>query len=209
MCFLSLLVVLSIALVAAPAPPTVATADPHRYLEDIKTLTTPAMEGRGDGTKGLTRAAHLIEQRFKTLGLEPAGTHSYLQPFTVITGAQLKGNNHFVIQAGEQKKRVEAQAGFCSFQFFFFRNCQGPLVFAGYGVSADEFQYDDYAGIDVKDKIVVVLRYEPVSFAAKTGNHGHDAAFAADHQGDQRPKSRCQGARAGQRQSWATAKKIC
>ena len=44
------------------------------------------------------------------------------------------------------------------------------MVFAGYGVTADEYQYDDYASIDVKDKIVVVLRYEPTSFAAKSGN---------------------------------------
>ena len=47
-----------------------------------------------------------------------------------------------------------------------------PLVFAGYGATADEFHYDDYAGLDVKDKIVVVLRYEPSGFAEKSGNHG-------------------------------------
>ena len=168
----SLLAVLSITLLAAPAPPAVPTADPHRYLADIKTLTTPEMEGRGDGTKGLTRAANLIEKRFKSLGLEPAGTHSYLQPFTVITGAQLKGNNHFVVQAGEQKKELKIKEDFVPFSFSSAGAAQGPLIFAGYGVTADEFQYDDYAGLDVKDKIVVALRYEPASFAAKTGNHG-------------------------------------
>ena len=47
-----------------------------------------------------------------------------------------------------------------------------PVVFAGYGASAEEFGYDDYAGVDVKDKIVVVLRYEPASFADKAGNTG-------------------------------------
>ena len=82
---------LAFAFLATAAPPTIPTADPRRYLDDIKALTTPAMEGRGAGTKGLTRAEHLIEKRYKSLGLEPAGTHSYLQPFTVITGAQLKG----------------------------------------------------------------------------------------------------------------------
>ena len=168
----SVLAALSITLLAAPTPLAVPTADPHRYLEDIKTLTTPAMEGRGDGTKGLTRAANLIENRFKSLGLEPAGTHSYLQPFTVVTGAQLKGKNHFVVQAGEQKKELKPKQDFVPFSFSSSGAAQGPLVFAGYGVSADEFQYDDYAGIDVKDKIVLVLRYEPASFAAKTGNHG-------------------------------------
>jgi Zn-dependent M28 family amino/carboxypeptidase len=49
---------------------------------------------------------------------------------------------------------------------------EGPLVFAGYGVTADEYHYDDYAGIDVKDKIVLVFRYEPSGFADKSGNHG-------------------------------------
>jgi len=45
-------------------------------------------------------------------------------------------------------------------------------VFVGYGATADEFQYDDYSGVDVKDKIVIALRYEPPSFAQKEGNHG-------------------------------------
>jgi hypothetical protein len=45
-------------------------------------------------------------------------------------------------------------------------------VFAGYGITAGEFHYDDYAGLDVKDKIVVVLRYEPPSFGEKTGAPG-------------------------------------
>src|SRR5438477_11951409 len=78
-------------------------SDSRRYLDDIKALTTPAMEGRGDGAKGLTRAAHLIEQRFKSLGLEPAGAQSYFQPFTVITGAQLKSSNHFQVHNGNSK----------------------------------------------------------------------------------------------------------
>ena len=47
-----------------------------------------------------------------------------------------------------------------------------PVVFAGYGTTADEFQYDDYAGLDVKDKIVVVIRYEPSGFGERSGHHG-------------------------------------
>ena len=79
-------------------------ADAQRYLEDIKALTAPAMEGRGDGTKGLARAAHLIEARFKSLGLEPAGaSHTYYQPFTLITGARLKGENYLHAKSGKEK----------------------------------------------------------------------------------------------------------
>jgi len=153
-------------------PPAISTADPHRYLDDIKALTTPAMEGRGAGSKGLTRAAHLIEKRYKSLGLEPAGTNSYFQPFTVITGAQLKGKNGFAVLTADQKQELKPKQDFVPFSFSASGSARAPLVFAGYGASADEFQYDDYAGVDVKDKIVVVLRYEPPSFAVKGGNQG-------------------------------------
>jgi Peptidase family M28/PDZ domain/PA domain len=157
---------------AAGTLPAVSPADPHRYLEDIKALTTPAMEGRGAGTKGLTRAQHLIEKRYKTLGLAPAGTHSYLQPFTVITGAQLKGRNNLALLSGEHKHELKAKQDFVPFSFSASGAARGQLVFAGYGVTAEESHYDDYAGIDVKDKIVVVMRYEPPSFAIQGGNHG-------------------------------------
>lgn len=170
---LLLLLLLRLSLASAAAPATVAHADPHRYLEDVKALTVPSMEGRGDGTKGLTRASHLIERRFKSLGLEPAGINStYLQPFSLVTGAQLKGKNEFVVIAGDERHQLKVKQDFVPFSFSSSGTVQGPLVFAGYGVTAEEFQYDDYAGIDVKDKIVLVLRYEPSSFADKSGNHG-------------------------------------
>src|SRR6476620_9641622 len=92
-----------IALVLCAAGIACGQTASQRYLDDIKSLTTPAMEGRGDGTKGLTLAAHLIEQRYKSLGLEPAGKGSFLQPFTVITGARLKADNLLHIQNGQTK----------------------------------------------------------------------------------------------------------
>jgi peptidase M28-like protein/PDZ domain-containing protein/PA domain-containing protein len=156
----------------AGATTTLGTIDSQRYLKDIQALTTPAMEGRGDGTKGLTRAAHLIENRFKELGLKPAGTNAYFQPFTVITGAKLKGKNHFIVHNGSAKTDLKINEDFVPFSFSASGPASGPVVFAGYGASAEEFKYDDYSGMDVKDKIVVVLRYEPASFAVKSGNHG-------------------------------------
>jgi len=167
-----LFALLAFAYVSLAAPPVIPSADPHRFLDDIKALTTPAMEGRGAGSKGLTRAEHLIEKRYKSLGLEPAGTNSYLQPFTVITGAQLKGKNSFAVLTGAEKRELKVKQDFVPFSFSASGSAHGPLVFAGYGISADEFHYDDYAGIDVKDKIVVVQRYEPPSFGEKSGNQG-------------------------------------
>jgi hypothetical protein len=163
---------LILALLAFSVAAAADSADPKRYLDDIKALTTPAMEGRGDGTPGLTRAATLIEQRFRTLGLQPAGKNSYLQPFTVITGAKLKENNRLEILNGAEKKEAKLNQDFVPFSFSSSGELTGPIVFAGFGASATEFGYDDYAHLDVKDKIVVILRYEPAGFAAKSGHNG-------------------------------------
>jgi hypothetical protein len=166
------LALLLLGLAAWAAIPDVGSADPQRYLNDIKALTAPAMEGRGDGTKGLTRAQHLLEDRYKVLGLQPAGTHGYLQPFSVITGAKLKSHNRFSVHEGNTRRDLKINQDFVPFSFSSSGTVTAPIVFAGYGATADEFHYDDYAGLDVKDKIVVVLRYEPSGFAAKSGDHG-------------------------------------
>jgi len=148
------------------------SADPTRYLNDVKTLASPAMEGRGAGTKGIALAADLIEQRYRSLGLQPAGTNSYFQPFTVITGAKLKESNRLEVDDGRTKLSLKLNQDFVPFSFSASAEVVGRVVFAGYGITAPEFGYDDYAHLDVKDKIVVILRYEPASFAAKSGGAG-------------------------------------
>jgi hypothetical protein len=163
---------LAVALLTFAAPASIGPANGQRYLSDIKTLTEDRMEGRGDGTKGLVRAEHFLESRYKSLGLLTAGTQGFRQPFTVTTGAKLKGKNQLMVQSGESKAELKLEQDYVPFSFSESGSASGPLVFAGYGVTADEFGYDDYAGVAVKDKIVLILRYEPGSFAAKTGNQG-------------------------------------
>jgi aminopeptidase YwaD len=165
-----LLILAVVVLLAASTP--VQQADPARYLNDIKSLASPEMEGRGAGTKGLTRSEHLIEQRYKGLGLRPAGVNGYAQPFKVVTGARLKSDNHFIVQTAGSKNEIKIDQDFVPYSFSASGEVGAPLIFAGYGATADEFHYDDYADLDVKDKIVVVLRYEPSGFAEKSGNHG-------------------------------------
>ena len=167
-----LCVVLACSLLATATAPSIGSADPTRYLNDIKTLAAPNMEGRGAGTKGLAKATKYIEHRYKTLGLQPAGTNGYLQPFTVTTGAKLKSHNQFLVDEGGKKQPLTLNQDFVPVSFSSSGSLTAPVVFAGYGASADEFGYDDYAGLDVKDKIVVVLRYEPEIFGIKSGQHG-------------------------------------
>jgi hypothetical protein len=163
---------LTLAFIAARVAADTGSADPKRYLDDVKALAAPAMEGRGAGTKGIELAAHLIEQRYRSIGLQPAGVKSYFQPFTVITGAKLKDGNRLEVQDGKTKQALKLEQDFVPFSFSASGEVAGPVTFAGYGVTAPEFGYDDYAHLDVKDKIVVLLRYEPAGFAAKSGNAG-------------------------------------
>jgi aminopeptidase YwaD len=160
------------AVILSAASTSVPQADPTRYIDDVRALAAPDMEGRGAGTKGLTRAEHLIEKRYKELHLEPAGVHGYAQPFSVITGARLKSDNRCNVVMGGSKSDLKIERDFVPFSFSSSGSVDAPVIFAGYGATAEEFHYDDYAGIDVKDKIVVVLRYEPSGFAEKSGNHG-------------------------------------
>jgi hypothetical protein len=180
----------------APASaPSLGKADAARYLDTDKTLASPDMEGRGAGTKGIDRAAHLLEQRYQSLGLDPAGTQGFFQPFTVTTGAKLVSGNDLQEDVGGKKKILKLNEDFVPFSFSSSGQAAAPVVFAGYGATAGEFGYDDYAGLDVQGKVVVLLRCEGRSPGA------HPARFF-DHESDQRPQSRRQGRRRDQWQAW-------
>ena len=168
----ALALVLAFALLATATTTSVGPANPQLYLNDIKTLAAPDMEGRGAGTKGLEKASKYLEHRYKSLGLQPAGTNGYFQPFTVTTGAKLKSDNSLTEDIGGKKQALVLNTDFVPASFSSSGAFAGPVVFVGYGASADEFQYDDYAGVDVKDKIVLVLRYEPEIFGEKSGHQG-------------------------------------
>jgi Peptidase family M28/PDZ domain/PA domain len=167
----ALAAVLTFSLLATAAT-TLGPADPKLYLNDIKTLAAPDMEGRGAGTRGLEKASKYLEHRYKSLGLQPAGSNGYLQPFTVTTGAKLKSDNILTEDVAGKKQALALNQDFVPASFSSSDTFAGSVVFVGYGASADEFQYDDYAGVDVKDKIVLMLRYEPEIFAEKTGHQG-------------------------------------
>jgi len=155
------------------APQAIEPANPDRYIHDIQALTTPQMEGRGDGSKGLVRAQELIAHRYASYGLQPKGANGFLQPFDAVTGAELKPGNHLSVESSGGKTMLKLNQDYIPYSFSAAGSASGLMVFAGYGISADEWHYDDYNGIDVKGKIVVVLRKEPAigSGHAPGGSH--------------------------------------
>jgi len=158
-CF-AVAIFLATSLPVVPAQ-TLAPADPGRYIEDIKTLSAPDMEGRGDGSKGLTRARDILVRRYASFGLEAKGTEGFLQPFDIITGAELTPGNRFEVEGAGAKNILILHEDYIPFAYSAAGKASAGLVFAGYGITADEWKYDDYKGLDVKGKIVVLLRKEP------------------------------------------------
>ena len=169
-------VFLAACLVAAPAA---LDAPAARYLDHVKVLAADDMQGRGAGGAGLEHAAGYIARQLGTLGVEPAGKIGFFQPFTVTTGAEMGDGNRITIENNAGTETLEAGQSWLPINFSRSGEVSGPVVFAGYGISASELSYDDYFHFDVKDKIVVLLRYEPDSFAkdpnAKQRRYTHHA----------------------------------
>ena len=143
--------------------------DPRAYLDHIKFLASDELKGRGNGTPELERAADYIASRFRAAGLEPAGDdRTYYQKFEIVTGLTVGSNNSLTLSGpGGSTTLKLGDYQPLSLVGIGDRGSAGqpslsvPLVFAGYGISAPAYNYDDYAGVDVTDKAVLVFRHEP------------------------------------------------
>ncbi len=140
--------------------PSAPKIDAGHYLEYVKTLASEKMRGRGTGTKELEAAAEMIAREFKSAGLQPVGG-SYFQRFPVTTQARLGSGNKLSLLLDGKKEPLGFEKEFIPLNFSSAGEVSGDVVFVGYGITAPEYNYDDYAGVDVKDKIVVILRREP------------------------------------------------
>ena len=134
-----------------------------RLLSDVKYLASDELEGRGPGTNGINLAAKFIEAEFAKAGLavdRVAG--GALQKFELTTGAKLTEPASLQL-LGPNNETIELKLGedceACSF------GGSGPfeaeVVFCGYGIEAKDESYDDFAGIDVAGKVIVMLRRTP------------------------------------------------
>ena len=145
-----------------------ASIDPTRYLDDVKYLANKNMKGRATGSPELEKAAAFIAARFREFGLEPLDGKSYYQAFNVTTNARLGKDNHFAYTADGRHIKLAFPDDFVPFNFSAREKMTGSVVFAGYGITAPEYHYDDYQGIDVHGKIVLILRHEPQEFDEKS-----------------------------------------
>jgi Zn-dependent M28 family amino/carboxypeptidase len=140
--------------------------DPEKIRAHVKYLASDELEGRGMNQKGGDLAAEYIAAQLKNYGLKPAGDNgTYFQQVPMVgvktlpettfgfvpdSGApvDLKQLDDYVTTNERQTESAEIDA---------------PIVFVGYGISAPEYQWDDYKGYDLKGKVVLLFVNEPVS----------------------------------------------
>ena len=134
-----------------------------RIRADIEYLAADALEGRGVMTAGNQKAADYIRASFKEDGLQggmPDGR--YFQIFPISLGAELNAKESRLLLKGDEKSWTLSLGD--SYQPLAAGGggqVHGELVFTGYGITAPDESYDDYADINVQDKIVLILRKEP------------------------------------------------
>jgi hypothetical protein len=127
----------------------------------VATLADPSYEGRCTGEAGCRLAAVYVRDAFRDAGLEPGPGGSYYQHFHVETVGKPHPANRMEVMARGRTFHLRVKERFVPFGFSADGDVEAEVVFAGYGITAPESGYDDYAGLDVKGKIVLVLRHGP------------------------------------------------
>ena len=173
---------------ATSAPPSNQTRGdevirPSAIEAHIRYLASDLLEGREAGTRGYDLAAAYVASQFQLLGLRPAGSDGFLQqvplqahwlrrdginmtvrPIGAGTRRRLTLGDDFILLSSPLRDTSRVSA---------------PAIFAGYGIQAPPFKHDDYAGLDVTGKVVVVLAGYPSTFPSEEGAHYGSSAEKA------------------------------
>jgi len=142
-----------------------ASDSAQRLSDSVKYLASDALEGRGIGTKGLDLAADYIRRQFQQAGLDVHSVNKgAYQAFTMNTGAKLGPKNKNTLTfTGPNGKTVKLKydTDFRTCSFGGSGSFSGPVVFGGYGIEDKKDKYDDFQGIDLKGKVVIIMRRTP------------------------------------------------
>jgi len=126
---------------------------------DVQFLSSPELTGRGVDTPGIKLARDYLAAEFARAGLRPGGDNNgFFQPFDVAVGVTVSQPSSLTL---DQHAPLELNKDWIPLGLSTSDTAEGEVVFAGYGITAKENGYDDYANMNVKGKIVLVLRYEP------------------------------------------------
>ena len=164
--FLPAALVLACTPAPPPGPKTLAdlpNLSTDAILADTRKLASDEFEGRAPGSKGEDLTVQYLTDEFQKMGLAPGnpdGTWVQKVPLVAISGAP----SSLTVQKGGMKKSFKVSDDFVAFSKHVTDEVKvenSELVFAGYGVQAPEYNWDDFKGVDVKGKTIVVLVNDP------------------------------------------------
>jgi Zn-dependent M28 family amino/carboxypeptidase len=153
-------------------PPAARTAaasiDSEKIRAHVRFLSLDLLEGRGPGTRGDRLAAEYIATQFALDGVKPAGDNgTYFQRVPLYAVHTEEAKTHFSFVPSNGGHAVDLQYGTEIVAKDQTGQALGdidaPIVFAGYGIHAPEYQWDDYAGVDLRGKVALVIVNEPPS----------------------------------------------
>lgn len=165
-----------------PEPAGLSAISQVNLMETVTYLASKELAGRLSGSEGYNKAARYMAEEFSRLGLKPFGDSAYFQNLKVEYNEIFSPLKLNLIEDGKfppkadappaQKKEYKPGKDFVCRDLTGSGHIIAPVVFCGYGLSQPEIGYDDYAGIDVSGKIVLVFKPNPKWKMNDTSNWG-------------------------------------
>jgi Zn-dependent M28 family amino/carboxypeptidase len=147
---------------------TLASAQANPYFdgktwwEHVKFLADDRLEGRDTGSTGEREAQKYAVEQLKRAGAEPAGVDGFYQPVKFVSRQIVEQDSSLaLVRDGKREPLVLGEDAIISTRVMPAPEVEAPLVFAGYGLRIPEKNYDDFAGLEVRGKIVVILSGSP------------------------------------------------
>jgi len=144
----------------------IETPDPEKIRAHVKFLASDLLEGRGTGQRGGDIAAEYIATQFELYGLKPgAANGSYFQDVPLMSVKTLTDTSFELVPANGESVRLKNLDDFVTNNESQTETADidAPIVFVGYGITAPEYQWDDYKGVDLKGKAALLFVNEPIS----------------------------------------------
>ena len=154
------------ALFAAAAP------DGARWWRYVEALANDQMQGRNTGSPEHLKAAQYVAAEFEKYGLKPAGVQGYIQPVRFKSRKLVEsGSSLELIRNGKTEPLTLGEDAIISVRTDPADAVEAPLVFAGYGLTVPERKFDDFAGLDVRGKIIVTIAGGPSDIPGPLKSH--------------------------------------
>jgi len=162
----------ALAVMAAAALYAAAAPDGKRWWSYVEALANDDMKGRNTGSPEHLKAAEYVAAEFARLSMKPAGEQGFIQPVKfksrklVESGCSLE-----LIRSGKAERLTLGEDAIISVRVDPAESVEAPLVFAGYGLVVPEAKFDDFAGLDLRGKIIVTIAGGPSDIAAPLKSH--------------------------------------